>query len=322
VTTRSVLLLRWSALGDVVLATSVLPGLRALAPGARLEWLVDERYAPLLTGLVDGLVTFRRGDRASKAAALAAVRGRFDLAVDLQNKLWSRRVAAAAARRTVRLVKRTPAQALQALLGRDAVLDGPHATALYASALAPLGEVAPGAPSLRLSPEARARALALLPGEGWAGLVPGAAWATKRWAPERFGELARALASRGRRIALLGGPMDASQLEVVRRLAGEALVRDVSTEALEVVAAAAARCEVVIGADSGLMQVASALQVRAVVLFGPTSARRWGPPPPGVGVSLGLPCAPCSNHGGERCPLGHHHCLEQLTVEQVLRAVG
>lgn len=316
----SVLLIRFSALGDVVLATSVLPALRALLPRARVEWLVDEGHAPLLEGQVDALVTFRRGEPASRAAALAAVRGRFSLAVDLQNKLWSRQVAAAAAPRTLRLVKRSPGQALRALLGRGPVLDGPHATALYASVLAPLGPAAPGTPVLHLPAAAKARARALLPGEGWTGLVPGAAWATKRWPPERFGELARALHAQGRRPVLLGGPMDAPQLEVVRTVAGPALQADLCQEPLPVVAAAAARCRVVVGADSGLLQVAGALQVPAVVLFGPTSVRRWGPRPPGVALSLGLPCAPCSNHGGARCPLGHQECLKALPVEQVLAA--
>jgi heptosyltransferase II len=305
----------------VVLATSVLSLLRARFPGARVEWLVEAAYAPLLEGLTDGLITFRRSDPASRQRALEAVRGRFELAVDLQNKVWSWRVARAAAPRRVRLVKRTPWQALTALLGRDEVLDGLHATALYAAALAPLGVAGTGSPRLTLPPEARARAAALLPGEGWVGLVPGAAWATKRWPPARFGELALALASRGRRVALLGGPMDSESLQAVHRAAGAAVQADLSAEALAVVAAATERCEAVVGGDSGLMHVASALGTRAVVLFGPTSARRWAPLAGGAAVSLGLACSPCSNHGSARCPLGHHDCLERLPVERVLEAL-
>ena len=66
--------------------------------------------------------------------------------------------------------------------------------------------------------------------------------------------------------------------------------------------------------DSGPVHLAAALGIPALVLFGPTSAVRWAPPPPGRALSLGLACQPCSNHGGERCPLGHHDCLRRLEV--------
>jgi heptosyltransferase-2 len=55
-----------------------------------------------------------------------------------------------------------------------------------------------------------------------------------------------------------------------------------------------------------------------VALFGPPSPGRGGPPPPGRALSLELPCAPCSNHGGDYCPEGHHRCLGDLTPQLVL----
>jgi heptosyltransferase-2 len=58
----------------------------------------------------------------------------------------------------------------------------------------------------------------------------------------------------------------------------------------------------------------------ALALFGPTSTARWGPPAPGRALSLGLACAPCSNHGGDYCPEGHHRCLGDLAAEAVLSA--
>ncbi len=313
---KSILLIRYSALGDVVLATSLVEPLRQRYPGVRLEWVVDQAYAGLLEGVVDAVVPFSRKDGASRAAALAAVKGRFDLAIDLQNKLWSHRVARAAAPRRLRFVRRTVLEALGSLVGHDSVLDTTHATALYAQA----AEVPAAGPlHLALAPEAQARAAALLPeGAPWVGLAPGAAWATKRWPVARFAALATSLKAEGARVALLGGPMDATLLEAFR--AARPVDADLTAESLPVLAAGLARCRVMVGNDSGLVHVAQAVGARAVAVFGPTSVRRWGPRAPSEAVSLQLTCAPCTNHGSAVCPLGHHDCLQTLEVERVLAA--
>lgn len=313
---KSILLIRYSALGDVVLATSLVEPLRRAFPGVRLEWVVDQAYAGLLEGVVDAVVPFSRKDGASRAAALRAVKGRFDLALDLQNKLWSMRVARAAAPERRRFVRRTTLEALGSLLGHDTVLDTTHATTLYAQA-AGLAEAGPL--KVALGGEAVARAATLLPGDGpWVGFAPGAAWATKRWPAERFGAVAAALKAEGCRVALLGGPMDGPLLDAFRAACPPDV--DLSVESLPVLAAALARCRAMVGNDSGLVHVAQAVGARAVALFGPTSVRRWGPRPPSEAVSLQLTCAPCSNHGTKECPLGHHDCLQKLDVERVLGA--
>lgn len=309
---KSILLIRYSALGDVVLATSVIEPLRAKYPGVRIEWLTERAFGGLLEGVVDRVLTFSRKDKAARAAVWGEVKGRFDLAIDLQNKLWSARVARAAAPKTLRFVRRTAVQALASLFGSDTVLDSDHATVLYARAA---GLEAPG--SLHISDLERARAEALVPGDArWVAVAPGAAWETKRWPAERLAQVASALGADGYKIALVGGPMDGALLDVLRPHADV----DLSQESLPVLASVLARVELLIGNDSGLVHVAGAQGTPAVALFGPTSVNRWGPREPGVAVSLGLPCSPCSNHGTRRCPLGHHDCMQKLSVEQVLSA--
>lgn len=306
----SILIIRYSALGDTVLATSVLEPLRAAHPGAHVAWVVDRAHEPLLRGTADELISFSRKDAASRAAVLRAVQGRFELAIDLQNKLWSRRLARAAAPERRAFVRRTPWQALRSLVGHDVVLDDTHATTLYARAA---GLDRPGRPFLV------ARAPSPLPPGRWVALAPGATWETKRWAPERFAAVGRALKARGLKLALVGGPMDAPVLDAVR--AQVEVDADLREAPLEVLAAALAEVECFLGNDSGLAHVTTALGRPAIALFGPTSVVRWGPVAPGKAVSLGLACAPCSNHGTHRCPLGHHRCMTELSVEQVLAAL-
>ena len=76
--------------------------------------------------------------------------------------------------------------------------------------------------------------------------------------------------------------------------------------------------------DSAPLHLATAMGTPMVALFGPTVTEfGFGPLRPGdvaLGVD-GLLCRPCSAHGPPKCPLGHHRCMRDLTVEAVVRAI-
>jgi heptosyltransferase-2 len=319
----AILVLRYSALGDVVLATSVLEPLRARFPRARIEWVTSPAYAPLLEGL-PGLTAVHRLERGlGGALALGrALRGRFDLAVDLQNKLKSWLVAHAAAPRVVAFRRRSAGGAALALLGLDRPMRGPHATALYAEALRPLGVEGAGRMRVHPSAAARERAASALAAAGRPriALAPGASTATKRWPAERFAEVARALAADGASIVLAGGPSDRAELDVFRAALGGPVAADLTDLPVDALAAGLADVDLLVACDSGPVHLAAAAGTPVVAIFGPTSPERWGPPPPGRALALPIGCAPCSNHGGARCPEGHHRCMLDLGAAAVVQA--
>jgi heptosyltransferase-2 len=323
---RSILVLRYSALGDVVLATSVLDPLREAFPGARIEWVTSPAYAPLLEGLPGVAAVHALGPGGLRAAwGLARrLRGRFDLAVDLQNKVKSALVARAAAPRRIAFRRRTAGQAALALLGLDPPVRGPHATALYAAALRPLGVRAPGPVRVLPGEGARARAAAALAGAPHprVAIAPGASQATKRWPPDRFARVAEALHARGASVVLAGGPADREPLAAFRAACRAPVAADLTALPVDGLAAGLAAVDLLVACDSGPVHLAAAVGTPALALFGPTSPERWGPPPPGRALALPLPCAPCSNHGGARCPEGHHRCMEDLSAGEVAAAAA
>jgi heptosyltransferase-2 len=319
----SILVVRYSALGDVVLATSILAPLRARFPGVRIEWVTDPLYAPLLEGLPEIAQVHRLArEGPNSALALAArLRGRFDVAIDLQNKLRSAVVARSAAPLRAAFRRRSAVRAALSLFGSDPPLVRAHQTRLYAEALAPLGIVEPGPVRVSLSPQARSLADDALQGvqAPAVAIAPGARWATKRWPAERFAAVADALAAQGCSIVLCGGPGDRDAFAAFRSAARAPVAADLSFLPIDALAAAIARVQLLVACDSGPVHLATAVGTPVLALFGPTSTARWGPPAPGRAIALELPCAPCSNHGGDYCPEGHHRCLSDLAPEAVLK---
>lgn len=316
-----ILVIRYSALGDVVLATSVLEPLHDRYPGARVEWVTSARYAGLLEGLpaISRVHALRPGVAATRALS-SQLRRRFDLVLDLQHKLRSIALARRSAPVRVVFRRRTWTQALLSLARTEKPLVRAHATQLYSEALAPLGIVSQGQPQVSLSARAEEQAAhALRNASGTVvAIAPGTRWETKRWPVERFVAVADALASDGVRIVLCGGPGDDDALNAFRLGLRAGLAADLSALPADGLAAAISRVQLLISCDSGPMHLATAVGTPVLALFGPTSTTRWGPPAPGRALSLGLPCAPCSNHGSHRCPLGHHRCLQDLPVGLVL----
>ena len=119
---------------------------------------------------------------------------------------------------------------------------------------------------------------------------------------------------------LLGSPSEKALCAELNARAGGGCL-DVSgnrvAESLEILSA----CRAVIGGDSGLTHAARALGVPTVALVGPTPVWVHVPGARDRFVSLGLACSPCSDHGGRRCPLGHHRCLRELSAAQVANAL-
>jgi len=318
-----ILIVRYSALGDVVLATCVLRPLLAAFPGARVEWVTDKLYVPLLEGLPEIDAVHALGRNGPAVLSLRdKLRRRFDVAIDLQNKVRSAILTSAAAPRRVRFRRRTSGRALLAILGSDPPLSRAHATQLYSEALAPLVRCNAGPLRIHLSSTAQALACDAL-GRARPPLVaiaPGARWATKRWPAERFAQVADALHADGARIVLAGGPGDRAVFAAMRAHMRSPLAADLSPLPLDALAAAIGRVQLLIACDSGPVHLASAVGTPVLALFGPTSTVRWGPPPPGRALTLGLGCSPCSNHGTEICPEGHHRCLADLGPDAVTEA--
>ena len=157
-------------------------------------------------------------------------------------------------------------------------------------------------------------------GAGFVALAPGSIWGTKRWAG--YPELAAALDAP---VVVLGGRDDAALADQVVAAAPGRAYSAAGTLGLRTSAALIARAGVLVTNDSAPLHLATAVGTPVVAIFGPTvPAFGFGPrgPRDAVVEHPSLACRPCSAHGPQVCPLGHHRCMRELSVASVLAAVA
>jgi heptosyltransferase-2 len=335
----SILILRFSSLGDVVMATSAARFLRARRPGARILLATKGAWSPVLQGQpdLDGVLPLL-GDGVGGLLGRCRAAG-VDAVLDLHGNLRSRALGWRLGRPLQRWRSQGLKRRLRVSLPQLRLREPAPVIHRYVEAAAALlGEAAPAAPPLprlAVAAEAQAWASAWLAAQGWRpgqrllAVAPGAAWANKRWGVEH---LAQALAMVSEfdkvRFVLLGSAAEAPLVTAVKAAmkkgAENAFVACNETADLRRLAALIGLSHGFLGHDSGPMHVAEALGVPITALFGPT-VRAFGFYPQGPGHRVfeqDLDCRPCSLHGAQRCPLGHHDCLEKtepFAVAQHLR---
>jgi len=106
---------------------------------------------------------------------------------------------------------------------------------------------------------------------------PGAKSPSRRWPADRYAAVARRLSSAGHRVLITGS---AAEHDLAVRVAERAGLGGAAVPgtSLGELAALVARARVVISGDTGIAHLATAYGTPSVVLFGPMSPERWGPP--------------------------------------------
>lgn len=155
-------------------------------------------------------------------------------------------------------------------------------------------------------------------------LNAGSASPAKVWPEERHAELAaRMVATLGCTVLVHCGPKEREQASRIADLSRCAHVKSLShihDLPLGLSKAIVRRSRLVVTSCSGVRHLAAAFQTPTVVLSGPVDpASAYSGNLNERTVWLQPECAPCNR---SVCPLQHHRCLRDLTVDQVLAAVS
>lgn len=325
----SILLVRFSSIGDLLLTTPLLRVLRARHPGAHISVVVREDMAETLlhNPRINELVTWPRdGSLQELARRLRATAWthRLDLHGSLRSLIlrqlvggsWSgypkHRLRRAA---LIRLKRGEPLgpvaeRYFEAAQGLDVVPDG-------------------GPPEFFTTREAERTADAFLAEHSLGttrtllAFAPGAAHFTKRWPVDRWQALVRRVRTNAD-VVVVGGPADREVADAIVQAAEGSAASAAGEFSLTGTAALLKRARAVVSCDTGVLHLATAVGTPVAGMYGPT-VEQFGFFPYHARATVlqrDLDCRPCSSHGGAACPLGHHRCMREILPEEVAAAIA
>jgi heptosyltransferase-2 len=153
------------------------------------------------------------------------------------------------------------------------------------------------------------------------GLCPGAEYGpAKRWLPERFAEVALAIAEhRAVQWVLFGTSADAERGATIAAALGSHCLNRIGQTTLEQLSAELADCALLLTNDTGTMHLATLVGVPVIAVFGSTEPRLTGPLGTGHDVIRHqVECSPCFLR---ECPIDFR-CMKAVSVDEVVAAVS
>ena len=336
---NAILLVRLSAIGDIVFASPLVTALRRAYPQARIAWLVQPEYQSLLEqhpGLDEVLVwpvaewreLWRRRRFRDLSREIGAFRGlltshRFDLALDLQGLLKSGVLTRlSGARERIGLGSREGSQRLMTRViprGGDSARIGSEYLHLAQVLGLPDGRFTM---EIHYGPDDGRFAGDIVEREGlsrgFAVICPFTTRPQKHWLETRWAELANRLRRElGLPVILLGGPGDREAAGRIRDLADDEPIDLVGKTNLLQAAALIDRSALLIGVDTGLSHMGLAFARPSLLLFGSTCPYLDTTRANARVLYHRLDCSPC-----RRKPTcgGAFTCMKSIEVEEVLSA--
>jgi heptosyltransferase I len=327
---QRILMVRLSAIGDVLHALPVLNALRDAMPRAFLAWVVEGRAAEVVRGhrALDELIVLKRGWLKSPAAVVNLRRRlralRFDTTLDLQG-LSKSAIAArlSSAPRRIGFDGRDGREVSRWLNNHLVQPSRTHVIDRNLELLRPLGITNPTARfDLEDSPVNASAARKILDFNvlrPFAVINPGAGWPSKVWPAERYAAVARYLGqSRGLgSLVVWAGEQERAWAEkIVAGAAGHATMAP--STSLGELAAIVRQAAIFVGSDTGPLHLAAAVGTPCVGLFGPMPAERNGPYGP---QHVAVQKMTLKGTSRERRAAGPES-MEAIWVEHVTQACG
>ena len=339
----NILIVKLSAIGDLVHTLPFLDVFKRQFPQARMDWVVEEGASDLIMGHPDirRVIVSRRktwlekvgGNRSGRIAVFREVREflgelracRYDMVIDLQGILKSgilvglakggRKVGMSGSREGASLFFNEPAVKVDY---------NQHAIERTLAVAKFLGcETGEWSGRIPIFEKNRRTVDTILEDRGLSGkwfvaINPIAKWDTKLWEADRFGILADKLQENlGCEIVFTGGPEDRSIIEEISGGMKRKPVNLAGATGLKDLACFYTRCRLLVTTDTGPMHMAAAMGCPTTALFGPTAPWRTGPYGQDHKVIRGnVACSPCFK---KKCD--DMKCMKEISVNRVYEGV-
>ncbi len=307
-------------LGDVVLATSFIQAVKEAFPESRIDILVTPSNSKVLENnpFLNKVITFAKKQAKLKAfwqTLLTIRKNRYDLAFLLHSSLTSSLLAFLGKIRRRIGFKRNLSQLF--LTDKVVFRHDCHRLEKNLALLSVFG-FDRRLPKTKIYP-ARLPAV-FANGRKTIAVAPGSVWATKRLPLKKFKQILAEFPNLN--LLLVGSAAERDlcaelirglpKWQNIKNLAGECNILE-SAEYLR-------QADLVLCNDSGVLHLAEAVGSKVFAFFGPTVKELGYYPYAKTDkmFEVGLECRPCGKHGHQRCPLGHHDCMEKIATAKVV----
>ncbi len=325
----NILVVKYSSLGDIINAVPAVKLLREGLPEARIHWLINQAYAPLIEGVafVDEVIVAQGRGLGPTLRVIKVLRSRrIDMVVDLQGLLKSAVIGYfSGAKRRVSFPYTREGSAIfyNEKIGASRS-DGVHAVVENASVVAGiLGIELPVKLSTELpvSQAATGQAEGLLKEAVGSGpllvLSPTSRWDSKMWGAASFATLADIFIEQNNaKVVFTGTPGDLQYIKgIIKKMKHKALNLAGKTDIAQLAAVFRA-ADIYIGCDSGATHIAASQGTAVVAVFGPTDPAYTGPYGDNAEVvSMKASCSPCRKR---ECK--DMRCMHRVTPDMVYKA--
>jgi lipopolysaccharide heptosyltransferase I len=325
---QNILIIKPSALGDVIQVTCMLPVIKQHNPGVKISWLIFEHNKDIVANhpLIDEILVWRRRGSSLRDLwdLIKKLRNRkFDAVIDVQGLLRSAVIAwLTGCKRRIGFKNAREMAPWFYTEKYDVPTRKMHAVDGYLKLCEALGM-----PKLNeinfplpIQQHHQEKITALLGTQQKPVIIicPTARWQTKCWPASYFAALADKLKNKYHgTIIFIGAPNEQEKIKHVIDFMQEDAVDLTGKLNLMEVAALLEQSNLYIGNDSGLMHMAAATKTPLVAIFGPTDPKRTGPYSSNAKVvKADLSCMPCF---ARECKY-NHECMRELSVEKVTQA--
>jgi len=338
-----ILILKFSALGDVVHTLPFACTIRKSLPDSHITWMVEERYQDLLRDNpdIDEVLPLRTKvwrknlTRRSLVEILGTIKtlrqGNFDIVFDLHGLLKSAIIARLSGAPTrVGFHRKNCKEKISSLFTNHKatyIPGGLHVVDMYLTLLkSALGKVTESKLfPIKVPDEANKKITSFfdqhpeLSSRPIIAINPGAGFESKQWELVRFAELADRISEElNYSIMLTWGPGEEFKVKEISSCMKQQNWIAPPTSILESIVLYK-QMELLVSCDSGPLHLSAAENIPTVSIFGPTDPVRNGAY--GINHKVVYKVLSCSFCWKKTCPLGTKDCMNQVTVDEVFRAV-
>lgn len=324
-----ILVIRFSSIGDIVLASPVLRCIKKQIPEVELHFLSKLSFK-MVTAANPYVDKFFYYDRSLDTVIESLRVEEYDYVIDLQNNIRSNRIRHAL-KKPYHVVNKLSIQKFLLTKLRINIMPKTHITKRSLQTVSKLGVIDDGEGLDYFIPPEDVVKDSEIPDShlfGFVAIVIGASYYTKKLPVHKLQELCAAI---DYPIILIGGKEDKLTGETIAKTDPFKIYNASGKFNLNESADLVRRAKVIISHDTGLQYIACAFKKQVIAIWGGTSPKLAVEPyygetfmqqqvnPVYENICLNLSCQPCSKYGTNKCPKGHFNCMENIDVEKVAK---